>query len=175
MKSIPTTYKGIKFRSRTEARWAVFLEVLKIKFDYESDGFDLDGLFYLPDFWLPKQEIWLEIKPVAPDSTEQEKAFRLANHTKKNVFIQTGNPRVPGFPCEESSMASCHSPGHQEDFPFFWTRCESCGEMDLTFEGRTERLSCRCEKRGPRYNFDAPELAMAYERATSHEFWNPKE
>lgn len=175
MKSIPTTHNGIKFRSRTEARWAVFLEVLKIKFDYEPDGFDLDGLFYLPDFWLPKQEIWLEIKPVAPNATEQEKAFRLANHTKKNVLIQAGSPSVPDLNYDQNQIATCHFPGHQQDFPCYWTRCDSCGAMDMAFDGRTERLKCACPDRGPRYNFEAPELIMAYGRAASHEFWNPTE
>ncbi len=51
--AIPTEYKGYKFRSRLEARWAVFLDALGVKWEYESEGYYLgDGIYYLPDFRL---------------------------------------------------------------------------------------------------------------------------
>lgn len=43
MKSIETTYRGIKYRSRTEARWAAFFDAMRIDAVYEGEGFDLDG------------------------------------------------------------------------------------------------------------------------------------
>lgn len=36
-----TQYKGYCFRSRLEARWAVFFDKLGIDFVYESEGYDL--------------------------------------------------------------------------------------------------------------------------------------
>lgn len=65
IKAIETRYKGYRFRSRLEARWAVFFDALGIEWEYEKEGFDL-GVhgWYLPDFWLPKHGIWIEIKPV---------------------------------------------------------------------------------------------------------------
>ena len=54
MKIIETKYKGYRFRSRLEARWAVFFDELGIEWEYEPEGFDLgDGTYYLPDFRLP--------------------------------------------------------------------------------------------------------------------------
>lgn len=51
IKPITTHYKGYKFRSRLEARWAVFFDALKFKWVYESEGYDLGILgWYLPDF-----------------------------------------------------------------------------------------------------------------------------
>lgn len=51
---IPTTYNGYRFRSRTEARWAVFLDAVDIGYDYELQGYRLtDGTLWLPDFYLP--------------------------------------------------------------------------------------------------------------------------
>lgn len=51
IKPIETYYKGIKFRSRTEARWAVFFDACGIKWDYEHEGYVVgDNLCYLPDF-----------------------------------------------------------------------------------------------------------------------------
>jgi len=34
----PTLYKGIEFKSRLEARWAVFFDGLKIRYQYEPYG-----------------------------------------------------------------------------------------------------------------------------------------
>ena len=64
IKPIETRYKGYRFRSRLEARWAVFFDALGIRFEYEQQGFKLkDGSFYLPDFYLPDQDTYVEIKP----------------------------------------------------------------------------------------------------------------
>ena len=53
MNIIQTEYKGYRFRSRLEARWAVFFDVCGAKWEYEPEGFELDnGLYYLPDFLL---------------------------------------------------------------------------------------------------------------------------
>ena len=41
IKAIETEYKGYRFRSRLEARWAVFFDALGLKWDYEPEGFDL--------------------------------------------------------------------------------------------------------------------------------------
>ena len=63
---IPTRYKGYHFRSRLEARWAVFFNTLGIKWEYELDGYVVgpphDRQLYLPDFWLPGENCWAEVK-----------------------------------------------------------------------------------------------------------------
>lgn len=61
--SIPTRYKGYHFRSRLEARWAVFFDSLGIKWEYEPEGFmNADGDKYLPDFYLSQTHTWVEVK-----------------------------------------------------------------------------------------------------------------
>ncbi len=66
IKAIETEYKGYRFRSRLEARWAVFFDTLGIAWEYEREGYDLgEAGWYLPDFWLPECHTWLEIKPNA--------------------------------------------------------------------------------------------------------------
>lgn len=53
LRAIQTEYKGYLFRSRLEARWAVFFDVCGVAWEYEPEGYDLgDGLCYLPDFLL---------------------------------------------------------------------------------------------------------------------------
>lgn len=64
IKAIETRYKGYRFRSRLEARWAVFFDALGVKWEYEKEGYDLgEAGYYLPDFWLPMSQIFVEIKP----------------------------------------------------------------------------------------------------------------
>lgn len=59
---IETSYKGFLFRSRLEARWAVFFDELGIEWQYETEGFEINGEKYLPDFYLPQSETWVEVK-----------------------------------------------------------------------------------------------------------------
>lgn len=92
LKPIQTLYNGYHFRSRLEARWAVFFDSLKIRYEYESQGFDLgSGVWYLPDFWLPDRGWWVEIKP---ERTEESriKPRKLANQSNRPVMIIFGNP-----------------------------------------------------------------------------------
>lgn len=53
IKPIETIYNGYRFRSRLEARWAVFFDACGVRWEYEPEGYDLgDGIYYLPDFLL---------------------------------------------------------------------------------------------------------------------------
>ncbi len=92
LKAIETVYKGYAFRSRLEARYAVFLDGLGVPYDYEPEGFALAGINYLPDFRLTKARCWLEVKGQMPNEDEIEKAKRLANATGWPVFIVWGDP-----------------------------------------------------------------------------------
>ncbi len=41
MKPIETEYKGYRFRSRLEARWAVFFDACGVDWEYEPEGYRL--------------------------------------------------------------------------------------------------------------------------------------
>lgn len=65
--AIETRYAGCRFRSRLEARWAVFFDHLSIEWEYEPQGYlvgpwDEHQRPYLPDFWLPATDTWVEVK-----------------------------------------------------------------------------------------------------------------
>lgn len=63
IKAIQTYYNGYWYRSRLEARWAVFFDAAGIKYVYEPEGFvGFDGSKYLPDFYLPVEDIYVEVK-----------------------------------------------------------------------------------------------------------------
>src|SRR5262245_46962536 len=44
LEPIETRYKGYRFRSRLEARWAVFFDAQGIKWEYEPQGYDFGEL-----------------------------------------------------------------------------------------------------------------------------------
>jgi len=58
IKAIQTEYRGYLFRSRLEARWAVFFDACGVEWEYEPEGYDLgNGVYYLPDFLLHNVQI----------------------------------------------------------------------------------------------------------------------
>ncbi|MEV7602929.1 hypothetical protein AB0O91_36745 [Kitasatospora sp. NPDC089797] len=61
---IETRYAGHRFRSRLEARWAVFFDTVGITWEYEPQGYTVgpDKRPYLPDFWLPDLHAFVEVK-----------------------------------------------------------------------------------------------------------------
>lgn len=95
MKAIETIYNGYRFRSRLEARWAVFFDALGVEYRYEDEGYNLNGVTYLPDFWLPKHRCWIEIKPDRNlTAHEAEKVIRLAAFAGP-VIVYMGTPETP--------------------------------------------------------------------------------
>lgn len=95
IKPIETVYRGHRFRSRLEARWAVFFDALGIKWQYEPEGYHLsDGSRYLPDFWLPgfhlKHGVFVEVKPEGGDLS---KARQFAIESDEAVLLAVGVPR----------------------------------------------------------------------------------
>lgn len=64
IKPIETRYNGYRFRSRLEAKWAVYFDAIGLEYNYEPNGYVLpNGKCYLPDFYLPTVESYVEIKP----------------------------------------------------------------------------------------------------------------
>lgn len=97
IKPIETVYKGYRFRSRLEARWAVYLDNMNIKWEYEPEGFEFkNGERYLPDFLIfnhlgaPVQ--WLEIKGIPTDLKYESKLQYLAQETNMSVYVLYGPP-----------------------------------------------------------------------------------
>ena len=91
--AINTHYAGCHFRSRLEARWAVFFDHLNITWEYEPQGYEFDGQRYLPDFHLPTMGIDVEVKGVM-DEASAGKVTRFAHHGK-TILVLGDIPR-PG-------------------------------------------------------------------------------
>lgn len=98
VKAIETTWRGYRFRSRLEARWAVFFDAAGIRWEYEPEGFTIGCYEGHERPWLPDFKVtfpngtwyWVEVKG-DPDyfSTEKGKWFW------HNIDFGGG---PPGFP-----------------------------------------------------------------------------
>ena len=103
IKPIETVYNGYRFRSRLEARWAVFFDEAHIEYQYEPDGFDLDGEYYLPDFYLSQFDIYVEIKPmdrsvvkhVGDGNMWEQKCIKFRDITGNAILLCYGDPAEP--------------------------------------------------------------------------------
>jgi hypothetical protein len=193
MKAIDTIYNGYRFRSRLEARWAVFFDTLGVKYEYEREGYDLDGIWYLPDFWLPEQDCWVEIKGEEPTQQEFNKGHRLAVVTGKNLYILSGEIRLPHDMGEYDGHYLCLSDWDQDkkydengdlssdvkksfqraisfsDNGQWWCECPYCHKVGIQFEGRAARL-CECSEGDRMHNAESPRLLEAYTAARQARF-----
>lgn len=109
IKAIETFYDGYRFRSRLEARWAVFFNMAKISYQYEPEAFrtaqiyDQNSSAYLPDFYLPKWDIYAEVKgtdeALRNDSGKIGDAidFHATPIAEKGLLLLGNIPYNPGF------------------------------------------------------------------------------
>lgn len=114
LKAIQTRLYGHLFRSRLEARWAVFLTEAGFLWEYEPEGFELDAGRYLPDFRVTRNgvTIWLEIKPMIEDYAADPRHAELARRDGRLVFVAQGLHR-PGDRCEQAHSARVFHPDGQ--------------------------------------------------------------
>lgn len=104
MRPIETKYKGYRFRSRLEARWAVCFDFMRIRWEYEPEGFVTPFGPYLPDFWLPDWGVYAEVKPEKCERTDDDrvgylKAQTFAGHVVNAPIIGLiGTPEVSWYP-----------------------------------------------------------------------------
>lgn len=102
IKAIETRYKGYRFRSRLEARYAVLFDALGLEWEYEPEGYDLGGDLgnYLPDFFIKGNRHygpWIEIKGRAPLPLEVRKIEVLCVNQGAYGLLLWGDPAQERF------------------------------------------------------------------------------
>lgn len=92
--AVRTTYNGVEYRSRLESNFARLLTALNIRFVYEPVKYNQHrGTTYTIDFFLPTQQLYVELKPKRPHVEEERKCeemsksgFRVALMYGSSVF-----------------------------------------------------------------------------------------
>jgi hypothetical protein len=95
IKAIQTHYASCHFRSRLEARWAVFFDCLAIPWEYETEGFETSVGNYLPDFriHMPDDQYpyWFEVKPAGAPWDDRHRV--LCVETATPMIVARDMPR----------------------------------------------------------------------------------
>jgi len=132
--SIKTRYGGYTFKSKLEARWAVFMDLLGVSYEYEKYkgivSVNIIEYAYMPDFFLKDIELFLEIKPRKPVESELNKAAGWANDAGDVVFFYRLAPdngiRMIG--CDDATP-------YLDADVWRWCECQRCLKIDITAKG----------------------------------------
>ena len=142
MQAIETVYKGYRFRSRTEARWAVFFDTLGVKYTSEPEGYVFkDGTHYLPDFYLPNANMFFEVKGLELSKEDKSKIDKLIIYSGKNVAIGYSDMSFQATSIcgeDENGNKTCFLDGKDGSWLI---QCHSCEEYQ--FIGMTGSWECR--------------------------------
>lgn len=127
----------VLFRSKLEARWAMFFDMIKERWHYEPHSFMLDdGIIYVPDFYLENIG-WIEVKPSWATIAESINKINLFVQSKqrmpdklKATFFIFSSP----FPNFNDSMLMIKS-------PTLWYRGKGIG-YDVLCKNEFARQTC---------------------------------
>lgn len=186
VRSIQTRYAGYRFRSRLEARWAVFFTALGMRWEYEPQGFQVGRRRrpYLPDFYLPENGLWSEIKPSNVDAHDPESIDLWSDfagmvtdewdHDKAAMFVgpipdpttvdRLGPPRATNW----------YEPGIVilGDWHYAWCACPTGRHFDIQPEAQGARIECGCPRitDGRLRSGNHPTILAAYHAARTARF-----
>lgn len=190
MKAIETRYAGCNFRSRLEARWALFFDALDIPWHYEQQGYEWEcdhkyccrfmqgkKLHYLPDFWLPTINTWFEVKGERTDEEAQLHTCFAEEYTAKisskaRHITAIGDIPRTAEPYAHKNMDGMWLNGVMDE-QYFWCQCNHCGKYGIEFGGRAGRI-CQHTNNDEDYTKDNTKISRALEIARSARFSNQK-
>lgn len=124
--AIPTEYRGHRFRSRLEARWACFFDNCGWPWEYEP--IDLDG--YIPDFVLTFNDaVLVEVKPVLVAADFDEHWFKIINSGWDKEALLLGAKIFKA-----------------QDLGYGWDNCSAIGQLRDEFGGIGAAVLQTCQQ-----------------------------
>jgi hypothetical protein len=143
--AIETSYGGALFRSRLEARWAVFFDHMLIEWEYEPEGYETPDGRYLPDFriYLRKREhptALFEVKPwhaakrgekcVCPEPLDRRWAHAAGADPAPSLLVACGIPtgsKIIDWVEETGGMHRIKAADpDSHEYPYVFSTCECC-------------------------------------------------
>ena len=168
---IPTEFAGVKFRSRLEARWAVYFDDLCLEWRFEPEGYQLKSGWYVPDFFLPEvgeSGVFIEVKPEAflDELPDLHELFDVSGHPS---FVATGPPHR-GHGQEREDL---YRNDWGWDLCYRFCHCPKCHKIGIEYEGRGDRvcaLTCFPDSDGGETG-EHPRFRHASDKAWAYRFW----
>jgi len=143
----------VKFRSKLEARWAVFFDHYGMSWEYELMSFRLQsGLIYCPDFLLKDFKCFAEVKPNIPLS---QLAIRKIEEFTQPIALLKGLPLENTFELFHLKWAEYSD---NKLYPCFdkdsrWRWWSTGGEITCTPNGRDIKESADYARYYDFFNF----------------------
>lgn len=138
---IPTTYKSTRFRSRLEARWAAFFDLLGWSWVYEP--FDTDG--WIPDFLIEgAAPLLIEVGPCIDRPDYEGKMDDGASRYRDLPTLVLGVSPTPAFGTDwlNPGAGMLTHDGEWDDTPAqgCWANCRTCAEPGVFHRDGSYRL-----------------------------------
>jgi hypothetical protein len=175
MNGIETVYRGIRFRSRAEARWAAFFDLMRWTWHYEP--VDLEG--YIPDFILDFADSTIfEVKGGAlslEDLEDHQAKLEMTSWSGEAVLVGAH----PLWGDHDGINPTLGLIGERISDAYDWApcrvhRCAICCRVSVHHEHGSWRCRvCGCHD-GNRYigGIEASELNLAWAEACNMTQWN---
>lgn len=154
-KPIPTSYGGVDFRSRLEAKWAALFDIYAWRWTYESA--DLDG--YLPDFYLhfDRGDVLFECKPEKRSDELAVHVSKIARSGWRRDFVIGGaailSPRTAPVLASFGAMGEWQpGPGNDGEYLLgeaMAHRCRACDRVSFHHDAGSWRCA-QCGREGKR-------------------------
>lgn len=154
IRATPKRHRGTMFRSTLEADWAATFDRLGWHWQYEPVSVQLpDGTNYRPDFYLPSQRVWCEVK--GPHNERLAKTKDLHQALGYDEWDWAAELVVILRPPDAGETAMWEGAGDGQDIVI--VRCPEC--MHHGFMDYAGMWSCRRhmrERREPNKFWNAP-------------------
>lgn len=180
LSGIPTKYRGVVFRSRLEAKWAAFFDLLDIPWNYEP--YDLPG--WIPDFSIGCEGLLVEVKPFTNTHQWNEEVQTIhravRNENWYDEFDQSGHTEFlllgesPRFYVEDSTWGQGFVIGWLYDGEFRelvngW--CGKCDHGDTTIISVQGRWFNRLNRRRDKLSKGKMDLPLGPRIEVIRELW----
>ena len=146
-----TFYNGYVFRSRLEAKWSFVFSSLGLNYKYEPELFETPIGKYLPDFYMPDLNIFVEIKPFAANNIEGAKIDFVSKKTGRPAILIAGiadrledDTNPPGFGYQNNCHFEFFLPHTSKSFVLSLN--EIYHMCDTTFQGILDNIFAKSHK-----------------------------
>lgn len=161
LKAIETHYNGHKFRSRLEARWALFFDEIGLNWLYEYEGFKLSNGYYLPDFYFPDVDCFAEVKPTKFSEKELKKCLELSRLKSEkyktfhiDVILLDGKPELRTYEVVVNGGifdSIVFLEKNKKYAPFYFGDIESISHLTKHTQWAADEANCARFERNGRY------------------------